>query len=60
MGVQDVERNADKPAKDEMAKGMAKTGKDQVGKVTGDASKGQHGHGSETGQVAQDMAESSA
>ena len=55
-----MKRNADKPAKDEIAEGMAKAGKDEADKATGDAAKGQHGHGSDTGQVAQDMAESSS
>jgi hypothetical protein len=52
--------DTDKTAKDKIAEGMAEAGKGEAGKVTGDAAKGQRGHGADAGEVGRDMAEAGA
>jgi hypothetical protein len=50
----------DKQAKDQIVEGMAKSGKSEKGKVSGNAMTGGRGHGADDAHVGRDMAESSA
>ena len=51
-------RKSDQGSKEEIAKGMAEAGKDEVGKAGGGAAlKGRRGHGADPGKISQGMAE---
>src|SRR3954451_20093887 len=51
-------RKSDQGSKEEIAKGMAKAGKNEVGKAGGEAApKGGRGHGADPGKISQGMSE---
>src|SRR4051795_11262191 len=51
-------RKSDQGSKEEIAKGMAEAGKDEVGKAGGEAAlKGRRGHGADPGKISQGMSE---
>ena len=53
-----TDRKSDQGSKDEIAKGMADAGKDEVGKAGGEAAgKGHRGHGADPGKISQGMSE---
>ena len=53
-----VDRKSDQGSKEEIAKGMAEAGKDEVGKAGGEAAlKGRRGHGADPGKISQGMSE---
>ena len=53
-----ADRKSDQGSKEEIAKGMAKAGKDEVGKAGGEAArKGGRGHGADPGKISQGMSE---
>ena len=53
-----TDRKSDQGSKDEIAKGMAEAGKDEVGKAGGEAArKGGRGHGADPGKISQGMSE---
>jgi hypothetical protein len=53
-----ADRKSDQGSKEEIAKGMAEAGKDEVGKVGGEAAKkGGRGLGADPGQISQGMSE---
>ena len=53
-----VDRKSEQGSKEEIAKGMAEAGKDEVGKAGGGAAlKGRRGHGADPGKVSQGMSE---
>ena len=57
-GVMAVDRKSEQGSKEEIAKGMAEAGKDEVGKAGGGAAlKGGRGHGADPGKVSQGMSE---
>ena len=49
-----ADRKSDQGSKEEIAKGMAEAGKDEVGKA---GMKGRHGHGADPGKISQGMSE---
>ena len=52
-------RKSDQGSKEEIAKGMAEAGKDEVGKAGGEAAgKGDRGHGADPGKISRGMSES--
>ena len=56
-----ADRKSDQGSKEEIAKGMAEAGKDEVGKVGGEAAKkGGRGHDADPGKISQGMSESGA
>jgi hypothetical protein len=53
-----ADRKSDQGSKEEIAKGMAEAGKDEVGKAGGEAAlKGRRGHGADPGKISQGMSE---
>ena len=53
-----ADRKSKQGSKEEIAEGMAKAGKDEVGKAGGEAArKGGRGHGADPGKISQGMAE---
>ena len=57
-GAMAVDRKGEQGSKEEIAKGMAEAGKDEVGKAGGGAAlKGGRGHGADPGKVSQGMSE---
>ena len=53
-----ADRKSDQGSKEEIAKGMAEAGKDEVGKAGGEAAgKGHRGHGADPGKISQGMSE---
>ena len=53
-----ADRKSEQGSKEEIAKGMAKAGKDEVGKAGGEAAlKGGRGHGADPGKISQGMSE---
>ena len=53
-----ADRKSNQGSKEEIAKGMAEAGKDEVGKAGGEAAlKGRRGHGADPGKISQGMSE---
>ena len=53
-----ADRKSDQGSKEEIAKGMAEAGKDELGKAGGEAAlKGRRGHGADPGKISQGMSE---
>jgi hypothetical protein len=53
-----ADSKSEQGSKDEIAKGMADAGKDEVGKAGGEAAKkGGRGHGADPGKISQGMSE---
>src|SRR3954465_2884757 len=53
-----ADKKSEQGSKEEIAKRMAKAGKDEVGKAGGEAAgKGPRGHGADPGKISQGMAE---
>ena len=53
-----ADRKSEQGSKEEIAKRMAKAGKDEVGKAGGEAAgKGGRGHGADPGKISQGMSE---
>jgi hypothetical protein len=53
-----AQKQGDQKSKEEMAKGMSEAGKDEMGKVSGKASKGsRRGHGADPGKISEGMSE---
>ena len=53
-----ADRKSDQGSKEEIAKGMAKAGKDEVGKAGSEAAlKSHRGHGADPGKISQGMSE---
>lgn len=56
-----ADRKSDQGSKEEIAKGMAEAGKDELGKAGGEAAlKGRRGHGADPGRMSQGMSEAGA
>jgi hypothetical protein len=54
-------KKSEQGSKEEIAKGMAEAGKDEVGKAGGEAAKkGGRGHGADPGKISQGMSEAGA
>ena len=53
-----TDRKSGRGSKEEIAKGMAEAGKDELGKAGGEAAlKGRPGHGADPGKISQGMSE---
>ena len=56
-----ADRKSNQGSKEEIAKGMAEAGKDEVGKAGSEAVlKGRRGHGADPGKISQGMSEASS